>query len=522
MKQWILFLFVCFFLVACQDKQPEGASLQGGHPSSIQKNVIAIIIDSMTDDLVQSAQVEGKIPALSYLMKQGHYVPDFIAPFPTMSVVIESTLMTGAEPNVHQIPGIVWYKEDENRLINYGSTIPGMWKLGMGDSLTNTIYHLNNTHLSDDTVTIFEKLHEKGHTTGAVNTLIYRGPTDHIITIPFSAHRVLGDKVYKTKGPDILSLGQAVKPKVIQNKTLSDTLYQRYGFHDKYSTEVVEQLISSKEQPQFLMVFLPDLDKKIHNEGPDYVEGLGEADYFLQKILNSYDNWEKALDENIFIVFGDHGQDKILADKNEAAIEVEPLLEPYTIAPLLDEPTSADFFIANNHRMMYLYQGLIDRPWKELLPSILSDTRLDHIAYLDGDEMVITNSQLNQEIRVKKDGNWIDEFGESWQLHGDVSLVDVELNHTKQQIYYGQYPNVFKQFYHALHSHSRPLIVTAKPGHVLKSEASPVYTGGGEHGGLHINDTNTAMIIAGTDKLPADRRMESFKAYILSLFNIGE
>ncbi|WP_088102295.1 alkaline phosphatase family protein [Halalkalibacter urbisdiaboli] len=525
MKKWTLLFCFCIILIGCQDTQPEGASLQGENASKLredQKKVIAIMVDSMTYDLLEMADKEGKIPALSYLMERGQVHKEFIAPFPTLSVVIESTLITGAEPDVHNVPGLVWYNQDENRLINYGSTTMGMWKLGFKQVLYDSLYHLNNTHLSKNTETIFESLQRHGFSTGSINTLVYRGQTEHELTLPVPFNKILSEQIpIKTHGPDLLSFGKVIQPKVVQeNESKHDAIYQKFGLNDQHSTEVVKKLIEKQQQPDFTFIFFPNFDKEAHYHGPDNVEDFAEADYYLQEILNSYDSWDKALEENIFIVFGDHGQDAIVHDKGKAAIELEPLLEPYSIAPLLDDPASADFIVANNHRMVYLYRGLTEIAWKDIQSSILQDERVDHVAYLEGEELVIHHN--DEILRVKKDGGWKDEFDQSWELSGDPHLVDVTINHDEQTISYGDYPDAFNQLYHALHSHSDSMIITAKPGYVMKTEASPVHHDGGEHGGFHKNDTEAALIIAGTDKEPNDKRMTEFKPYILSLFGIED
>ncbi|MDI5789725.1 alkaline phosphatase family protein [Bacillus licheniformis] len=41
--------------------------------------------------------------------------------YPTMSVAIDSTLLTGTYPNIHRVPGLVWYNQAEQRIVNYGS-----------------------------------------------------------------------------------------------------------------------------------------------------------------------------------------------------------------------------------------------------------------------------------------------------------------------------------------------------------------------------------------------------------------
>jgi hypothetical protein len=40
---------------------------------------------------------------------------------PSMSVTIDSSLLTGTYPDQHKIPGLNWYDEQEKRIVNYGT-----------------------------------------------------------------------------------------------------------------------------------------------------------------------------------------------------------------------------------------------------------------------------------------------------------------------------------------------------------------------------------------------------------------
>ncbi|WP_325048747.1 hypothetical protein [Peribacillus glennii] len=61
------------------------------------------------------------------------------------------------------------------------------------------------------------------------------------------------------------------------------------------------------------------------------------------------------------------------------------------------------------------------------------------------------------------------------------------------------------------------MIASAKPGHEIIGEGSPVHLGGAGHGGLHEQDTLVPIIITGTKTVPEHLRMVDLKSWILSL-----
>ena len=60
-------------------------------------------------------------PALALLAENGRYCRA-ISTFPSLTPVCLSALATGAHPDVHEIPHLVWYHRDAKRLVEYGSS----------------------------------------------------------------------------------------------------------------------------------------------------------------------------------------------------------------------------------------------------------------------------------------------------------------------------------------------------------------------------------------------------------------
>ena len=60
-------------------------------------------------------------PSLALLAEHGRY-RRAISTFPSLTPVCLSALATGAHPDVHEIPHLVWYHRGEKRLVEYGSS----------------------------------------------------------------------------------------------------------------------------------------------------------------------------------------------------------------------------------------------------------------------------------------------------------------------------------------------------------------------------------------------------------------
>ncbi|WP_231478680.1 alkaline phosphatase family protein [Virgibacillus halodenitrificans] len=76
---------------------------------SSNKPVILLNIDSLMPQPLEIAVQTDQTPALKFLMENGMYFSNMVNSFPTMSVTIDSSLLTGTYPDKHQIPGLHWF-----------------------------------------------------------------------------------------------------------------------------------------------------------------------------------------------------------------------------------------------------------------------------------------------------------------------------------------------------------------------------------------------------------------------------
>ncbi len=94
-----------------------------------------LLIDTLMDQSIQAAIKHEKAPALQFIIENGRYFTNLVSPFPTMSVNVDSTLLTGVACDKHKVPGLVWYNQKEKRIVNYGSHVRELVKLGLKQSM---------------------------------------------------------------------------------------------------------------------------------------------------------------------------------------------------------------------------------------------------------------------------------------------------------------------------------------------------------------------------------------------------
>lgn len=136
-----------------------------------------------------------------------------VSSFPTMSVTIDSSLLTGRYPDGHRVPGLTWYSTKEKKLINYGTGPMEVIKHGVDPVLFDALVNLNGSHLNQQLPTIYEDLARRGMKSGSINGLIYRGTVDHTLTIPpWIQVPTSLPKTIPVKGPDYLALGSLSDP----------------------------------------------------------------------------------------------------------------------------------------------------------------------------------------------------------------------------------------------------------------------------------------------------------------------
>ena len=477
-----------------------------------------LVIDTLMDPPLQEAIKNNRAPALKFFIENGMYFPDMVSPFPTMSVNVDTTLLTGTYCNDHRLPGLVWFNKKENRLINYGSHIRELWKLGLSQSLEDILFHMNNHHISKNVKTLHEELEDKGMDSASINALVYRGCTPHSYKLPtlltwFTSIK----KDCSTLGPKMFTYGSLKK---ISSSKRYGRLWQRFGFNDAFSAQELTNLINKNQLPAFTIVYFPELDQSVHKHGRMDVKGIEKVDQQLQKILNAYASWEEALQKNIWIIMGDNGQAWIDPDRNAALIDLRKMLAKYRIMKLRKgvQPTD-QIVLAVNERMSYIYTlDMNTLPIHTLVQELEKDKRIDVIAWQEKSFIHVKSGEKNGEFRYRKGGEFIDPYTQTWFIDGDYTLLDITLH--DHRILYGDYPDALARLYASLHSHEGNfIIVSAKPGYEFIGEGSPTHVGGASHGGLHQQDSLVPLIVTGTHSKPSFLRILDLKEWILSLIH---
>ena len=114
---------------------------------------ILVVIDGLTPAMFEDAVERGTAPALASLAERGAY-RRAVTVFPSLTPVCLSSLATGAGPDVHGIPHLVWYHRGEKRLVEYGSSFAALRRAGTRRGILDAIFRMFEEHLTSDWVAI--------------------------------------------------------------------------------------------------------------------------------------------------------------------------------------------------------------------------------------------------------------------------------------------------------------------------------------------------------------------------------
>jgi hypothetical protein len=516
----IAMMGVCVVLTGCKadsGKQMNQLSIKSEPANQTGKPIVLLVIDSLMDKPLSKAIQEGNAPALQYLIQNGKYDPNMISSFPTMSVTIDSTLLTGVYADKHHVPGLVWFDSKEKRMIFYGNGAKESLKIDQPQVFIDAIYQLNQVQLNKQTKTIHEEIADMGKESASINGVIFRGNTEHTLRLPqwIAKSSGLPDQM-KVTGPKWLSYATLAQQDPAHNPNTRP--WKKFGMNDDFSAQEMVYLIKQNQLPKFTLLYFPSNDNFVHRKGPDELRGIENADQALQSILSAYGTWEQALKDVIWIVLGDSGQSYVYDNRQESVIDLRPLLK-YRIAPLNQPVSSEDqIVIAANERMAYVY--VIDDKVEltEVMKQLKNEERLDIIAMKGENDVRVMQGNSEKMLSYAPGGQYSDEFGQTWTLSGDHEVLDITI--TENRIKYGKYPDVLARLYGGIHSHEgRYVVVTVQPGYELVGESSPTHVGGGAHGSLHELDSLVPLIISGTDTEPRTRRIVDLKDWIMKLVN---
>jgi len=493
------------------------------------KKVIFLLIDSLMSQAIDQGIRRQELPTFQYLIEHGQYYKDMVSSYPTMSVTIDSSLLTGSYPNEHHVPGLTWYSTEAKKVINYGTGPMEIYKHGIESVMLNGLIHLNATHLNPQLPTIYEDLARHGLTSASINGLIYRGRTPHTLTIPSWVRGLTSiPKEIKVHGPDFMALGALSNP--LQGKTsLPKSVFSKMGMNSAYSIETLNYMIQANALPDFSYVYLPDIDQQVHRKGPANmkdVKGIRDVDQQLQTMLQAFGSPEKALSQVVILIAGDSGMTQIMSSNENPVIDLPALLQnEHVLRP--GEAVSADteVVLAVNETMAYVYNIGQRQSLRDLAIKLSLEPRIDYIAWKEDGWIYVKQGISDRELRYKVNGDFSDPYQQKWSIEGDINVLDLQVNHANHTLHYGQYPDALQRLQGAIHSHPGEFIVVgAKPGYELADRSSPTHKGGGGHGSLWHEESLVPLIVCGTDQKPKHLRIIDLKPFILQLLirNEGE
>jgi len=431
-----------------------------------------VLFRSMTPAAFERAVETGAAPALAFLAAHGSY-RHATSVFPSLTPVCLSSIVTGAGPDVHRIPHLVWWHRGERRLIEYGSSFAALRAAGMAQSVIDTIFNMNQKHLGSEAVTIYEALEDAGLVTAAVNITCYRGRTRHVPTVPGLTKPAYGPKrffYYSLFESDPTGAPLAVRDRA-------------GGSVDAYAAAVGRWLVT-RDGFDFLAYYLSDFDYVSHAHGPAGAEeiALARTDAALQALLDAAGGPDSFLERYAVILHSDHGQTHVA----EAARLEEPL-ERYA-----DEVVVA---ASNRAGQVYLHPGARVET-AELARALDGEPSLETSLRREGADAVARRE--GEELRFRP-------AGADWETSGDTAILD--------------HPDALQRAWSALANPAAgELLVSAAAGWELVDLGGGHHAGGGSHGSLAAGDSMVPLLTIGVEAAPT--RITEIAPAVLTHFGV--
>jgi len=267
----------------------------------LRNRAILIVIDGLTPSLFESAIGDRRLaPTLSQLADAGEYRRG-VTTFPSLTPVCLTSIATGAHPDVHHIPHLVWWHRGEKRIVEYGSSFGAIRAAGTRRSIRDTIVGMNRDHLSKDAETVYEAADRAGLTAAAVNITCYRGPYRYRPTVPGLAPATSGPRrffFYNLYESDPIGAPLAIRDR-------------SGGSVDEYAAAAARWLIT-RDGFDLLVYYLSDLDFASHQLGPDGVrEQLLKTDGSVGALVDAAGGIDEFLERYAVLVCSDHGQTNV-------------------------------------------------------------------------------------------------------------------------------------------------------------------------------------------------------------------
>jgi Type I phosphodiesterase / nucleotide pyrophosphatase len=417
------------------------------------KKLILVVIDGLAAATFERA-LESHAPALRFLAEHGEY-GHAISTFPSLTPVCLSSIATGAHPDVHHIPHLVWYHRGERRIVEYGSSFAALRAAGTRRSILDAIFNMNEQHLAEDAVTIYEALEDEDYTAAAVNITCYRGRTRHLPTLPGLARPAYGPRrffFFNLFESDVTGAPMAVKGRAA-------------GSVDEYAAAVGRWLVT-RDGFDFFAFYLPDYDFASHVRGPEGAhEALARSDRAVGTLMDAAGGPDELLERYAIVVCADHGQTRV----DEAC-------------RLQDHFAGVDGVVVTASNRAGMVYRLDDCPLdpRELAARLDDEPAAEVVLFREGDAAV-----------ARRDGEELAfaPVDGGWSTSGDESILD--------------YPDALARAHAALRNpNAGEVLVSAAPGFEFADLGGRHHAGGGSHGSLDAGDSIVPMLVVGLERVP--------------------
>jgi type I phosphodiesterase/nucleotide pyrophosphatase len=414
----------------------------------VHRRLVLIVIDGLTPAVFEAAVGDRRAPTLTLLAEHGQYTRA-TSTFPSLTPVCLSSIATGAHPDVHHIPHLVWYHREEKRIVEYGSSFAALRAAGMARGILDTIINMNRSHLGKDAVTVFEALEDAGVVPAAINITCYRGRTRHLPTLPGIAIPAYGPRrffYYNLFESDVTGAPLAV-------------FARAEGSIDGYAAAVGRWLVT-RDGFDFLAYYLPDYDFASHVYGPEGAgEALARSDAAVRALVDAAGGPDEFLDRYAVVLCSDHGQTKVTRH-----------------ARLEDSFDGLrDVLVTASNRAGMVYRVGPDAPEpRELAERLDGVEAAEVVLFMEGAEAVARRGGEELRFAPGTDAGWLAEYPD-----GPVRAWAALQN-----------PNAGE------------VLVSASEGFELVDLAGRHHVGGGSHGSLLVGDSEVPMLAVGLDAVP--------------------
>jgi hypothetical protein len=475
------------------------------------KKLVLTYVDSLRTDMLQRTVAEERAPTFAALLERGALIPDCVSSFPSVTPVACAEMVTGVGADRHWISGMNWYHRLERRYVEYGSSLDATRSVGVFRALYDLVYNMNLAHLSPEVDTLFERLDDAGARTACTPFLIYRGRHRHQVSLDGLLRRAVDATRLKfqhhTWGPRELFYGDLYASREVPCKSTSIP-----GARDGYSACCAAEMTRA-DAFDFLLFSLADNDNYSHRHGPEAsVESIARADSCLAELVEAGGGLDRFLEDHALILVADHAQTPV-----DRGLPLADLLarEWSVLAPSDERPESAQLAVSPTGRAAHVYLLPNDSAragHDEVRQSLARIEGVELVCWLehsDGTPLerremglssqsraVATVERAGQQLRFNPGGAVEDLRGGSWDLRGELTVLDARLE--SGRLSSEEYPDPLARVFAGLAApHAGDFIVSLAPGYEAVDWGGISHAGGGSHGSLHRGDSLGPLLFVG-------------------------